>query len=54
LYIFISFLTKKIFLKKKLKKLGVCDERRVGLRWEDEEDECVGWGGESLFIAARP
>jgi hypothetical protein len=51
---FIPFFKKKLFLKKKLKKLGVCDERRVGLRWEGEEDECVGWGGESLFVAALP
>jgi len=32
----------------------MCDERRVGLEWAGEEDECVGWGGESLFVAARP
>ena len=30
----------------------MCDEGGVGLRLVGEEDECFGWGGESLFVAA--
>ena len=35
-----------------IQDVGGCEERSDGLGWAGEEDECVGGGGQSLFIAA--
>ena len=40
--------------KRVIEDVGGCEKRQDGLGLEGEQDECVGWGGESLFVAALP